>query len=199
VTVVLLVLVGALVGGWLRGGSLYALSRLSLQWWPLVFLALGVQALGAFADPLGLPEPQVWYVIGMVSSALLISVFVVRNRALVGVPLIAAGFLLNAVVIAANGAMPVSEEAADRAGVGITALITGDDAKHELLTDDTRLHLLADVIPVPLPTERGSNVLSFGDVVLAAGIGVLVLNGMLLREPLPVRRRRYLDTEPRSA
>ena len=178
--VVLLVVAAAMLLGRLRGGSVQALASLTMPGWSLVFLALAVQALGAFAEPLGLPAPDVCYVVGMVLSAVLITIFVARNRDLRGMALIASGFLFNAIVITANGAMPVSERAAARAGLVVR--FTEDDAKHELLTDATRLPWLADVIPVPLPSQLGSNVLSFGDVVLAAGIGVLVTSAMLRRE-----------------
>lgn len=178
--VVLVVLVGAMVLGRFRGGSVQALSRLTMPGWPLVFLALATQAVGSFASALGLPGPRAWYVGGMAASAALIVVFVARNRELRGMALIAAGFLFNAIVIVSNGAMPVSERAAARAGLSVR--FSEHDAKHEVMTDGTRLTWLADVIPVPVPGGFGSNVLSLGDVVLAAGIGVLVTNAMLRRE-----------------
>ena len=181
-TVALLVIAGGIVGGWLRGGSLHRLARVSLPGWPLVVVALVVQALGAFAVVLGLENPHAWYVGGMLTSAVLVALFVARNRALPGMPLVALGFVLNAIVVTANGAMPVSTDAARRAGIALSAVHAGTDAKHELLDDDTWFAFLADVIPVPLPfAPIGSNVLSAGDVVLAAGIGVLVTNGMLAR------------------
>lgn len=178
----LLVIAGAIVAGYVRGGSLHRLARVSLPGWPLVVAALVIQALGAFAVVFGVRNPHAWYVAGMVTSAVLVAVFVARNRELPGMPLIALGFVLNAIVVAANGAMPVSTEAAQRAGITLAAVHSGTDAKHELLDDDTRFAFLADIIPVPLPfAPIGSNVLSPGDVVLAAGIGVLVTNGMLAR------------------
>lgn len=180
-TVVLLVVAGALLAGRLRGGTLTGLSHLHLPGWPLVFLALAAQAFGAFAGALGLGSARAYYVTGMILSALLVTVFVARNRGVPGMPLVALGFLMNALVVTANGAMPVSADAAARAGLPVAAVYAGVDAKHEPLDDRTRLRPLADVIPVPVPTGRGSNVLSAGDVVLAAGIGVLVANGMLLR------------------
>lgn len=192
-TVILVVIAVACVVGVVRGGTMANLSQLELRSWPLVFVALLVQAAGAFAAPLGLPRASLLYVLGMVTSAVLITVFVARNRALPGMALIALGFVLNAVVVTANGAMPVDQAAADRVGISTIGLYRGVDAKHEIADDSTRLRPLADVIPVPLPPplERGSNVVSIGDVVLAAGIGVLVVNGMLAvrtrREPKHVR------------
>jgi len=181
VTVILVVIVVACLVGLLRGGSMYNLSQLHLASWPLVFVALALQAVGSFSGSKPL------YVTGMVTSALLVTIFVVRNRLLPGMALVALGFLLNALVVAANGAMPVEQEAADRAGISTVGLYRNVDAKHELADGDTLLRPLADVIAVPLPgpLRRGSNVVSVGDVVLAAGIGVLVVNAMLRVRPAP--------------
>lgn len=193
-TVILVVIVVSCLAGVLRGGTMTNLSQLDLRSWPLVFAALLIQALGAFAATIGLPAASTWYVVGMVGSATLITVFVGRNRDLPGMPLIALGFVLNALVVAANGAMPVDQAAADRVGISTIGLYQNVDAKHELADSSTRLRFLADVIPVPLPgpLARGSNVVSAGDVVLAAGIGVLVVNGMLAvrtrRDPKHVRQ-----------
>lgn len=180
-TVILVVIVVGCLVGLARGGSLHNLAQLHLVAWPLVFVAVAAQALGAFSGSSAL------YVLGMVASALLVTAFVALNRDRRGMPLVALGFLLNGIVVAFNGAMPVDQAAADRVGVSIVALYRNADAKHELADADTVLRPLADVIPVPLPPplDFGSNVVSAGDVVLAAGIGVLVVNGML-----DVRRRR---------
>jgi hypothetical protein len=185
VTVILVVIVLACLAGLARGGTLHNLAELHLSAWPLVFVAVAVQAAGAFAGSLGVPHAGALYVLGMVGSAVLVVVFVVRNRSLRGMPLIALGFLLNALVVAANGAMPVDQAAADRVGISTVGLYRNSDAKHELVDDDTLLAPLADVIPVPLPKpiDAGSNVVSVGDVVLAAGIGVLVLHAMLRVRP----------------
>jgi hypothetical protein len=186
-TVILVVIVVALLLGVARGGTMTNLAQLELRSWGLVFLALAVQAVGAFAATIGLPHASLWYVLGMVGSAALVTVFVARNRELPGMALIALGFVLNALVVTANGAMPVDQAAADRVGISTVHLYQNVDAKHELADSATRLRPLADVIPVPLPgpLRWGSNVVSVGDVVLAAGIGVLVLNAMLA-----VRERR---------
>ncbi|HEU0129537.1 MAG TPA: DUF5317 domain-containing protein [Mycobacteriales bacterium] len=193
-TVILLVIVVACLVGVARGGTMHNLSQLHLAAWPLVFVAVAAQALGAFAATIGLPFASVLYVLGMISGAVLVTVFVARNRGLPGMPLVALGFLLNALVVTANGAMPVAQEAADRVGISTVGLYRHADAKHELVDGDTLLPALADVIPVPLPgpLSRGSNVVSAGDVVLAAGIGVLVVNAMLrVRRPhAPAHARR---------
>ncbi|MCA1824836.1 MAG: DUF5317 domain-containing protein [Mycobacteriales bacterium] len=187
-TVVVLVVIGAVIVGLVRGGSFRTLSMLRLRGWGLIIAAAGAQAAGAFAGVLGLAAPETLYVIGMVVSAALVTGFVIYNRFLPGMPMVAAGFLLNALVVAANGAMPVSLDAAARAGVAVSNVYDGIDAKHRVLGASTRLRALSDVVPVPLP--YGSNVVSVGDIVLSAGIGVLVASGM--RRPGPGRRARQV-------
>ena len=75
--------------------------------------------------------------------------------------------------------MPVLEEAARLAGeTGALVL----DAKHVLLTDETRLPFMADIIPLP------GAVLSLGDVFLAIGVGVFLEDQM--RQPLTLFAHR---------
>jgi len=179
VTVIVVVLLGAMAVGKLRGGSLRNLSFVRLPYSGLVIAAGMLAVLGQFGGRLGLPA-HLAYVVCTVLSAALAALFLAANRHVVGVPLIAAGFLLNAAVIVANGAMPVSQRAADFAGVDTSAAADGRDAKHELATPDTRLLPLADVIPLrmPSPLHRASNVYSFGDITLAAGVALMVMAGM---------------------
>jgi hypothetical protein len=104
------------------------------------------------------------------------------NRAIHGAALIAAGLAANAVVMLANGAMPVSESAAARAGADpAIVMATGD---HESITSDTRVPWLGKVVPVAFPPRP--EVVSPGDVAVAAGIAVLIGMGLTgRREPVP--------------
>jgi hypothetical protein len=83
----------------------------------------------------------------------------------------------------------VSADAAARAGADLSPIVAGSDPRHALLDDDTRLRLLADVVPVSLPLR--SEVVSAGDVLVTAGAAQLVLLGMLRPRrgvpPLPPR------------
>jgi hypothetical protein len=125
------------------------------------------------------------YAVLLALSALLAAVFVVANVRVPGVPLIALGLLLNAVVIGLNGAMPVSEAAAQRAGVATDALV--GELRHTTSGDGTTLGALGDVIPVPLPWR--AEVVSVGDVFVAAGVGLLVLTLVFGRPPVRGSRR----------
>ncbi|MGH3664575.1 MAG: DUF5317 domain-containing protein, partial [Egibacteraceae bacterium] len=124
------------------------------------------------------------------ASQLALLGFLWANRFLPGMPLIFAGFALNAAVILANGGMPVDRDALEAVVSGAAAFEPG---KHRLLAPGDPLPWLADVIPLrPLRT-----VVSAGDVVLAAGVAVLVANLMLLDPRASGRRsRRSSAAEP---
>jgi hypothetical protein len=159
----------AVVGGTLgtlRGGSLDSLSRTKLRWWGLLVLGLGLQLLFGYWQPAWLNRAAA--VATVLSSNAAIAVFVWANRHLPGMLLVGAGLLLNVIVIAANGAMPVSPGASRIAHVPRS--LSDPGIKHERLDSDTALPWLGDVIPVP----RLGEVMSVGDVVLAVGLGVLV-------------------------
>ncbi len=169
-SLVLAVLLVALTLGFLLGGGLDRLGALPLRRPALVVGALLAQLGGAVV---GGP----FYVIGLVTAGALVVLFLSLNRGIRGTGLVALGLLANAVVVGANGAMPVSPDAAGRAGVTIQDLLTGADARHELADGQTRLPWLSDVVPVPLPLRP--EVISAGDVLIAAGLGQLVLLAML--------------------
>ena len=175
----LAVLAVSLVVGYLRGGSLDGLGRVPLRDRGLVVLAVVAQAGGAL---LGAGT----YALGLAVSALLVAAFLVRNRGIRGTGLVALGLVANALVVGLNGAMPVSSEASGRAGVSLQDLVDGADPRHELSGPGTRLPLLGDVIPVLLPVW--AEVVSPGDVLVAAGLAELVVVGMAGAPTAPPRR-----------
>jgi hypothetical protein len=82
------------------------------------------------------------------------------------------GFTLNSLAIGLNGgAMPFAARAAQRAGVPAD-LITTPTAGHIPIAHQTRVDFLADVIPLP---GLGA-VVSAGDLLMAAGISILIIN-----------------------
>ncbi|MEU8224849.1 DUF5317 domain-containing protein [Kribbella sp. NPDC048915] len=121
------------------------------------------------------------YPVGLLGSAVCIAVFLRLNLRHPGVGLLALGFFGNAVVVALNGAMPVSPGALARAGVGDALVI---DPRHELADASTRLPWLGDVIPVALPGF--GQAVSPGDVLIAAGAGLLLYAGMGASGRVPV-------------
>lgn len=160
---ILVVLAAAI--GLLRGGSLATLADTKFRWAPVLFAALIVQLGFDLWDPPWLSDAGGLAV--LLASHVTVALFFALNWRLPGMSLAAAGFLLNVVVIAANGAMPVSQRAVELAG-----LENFDEfgIKHERLEEGTALPWLADVIPFP----RTGVIISAGDVLLATGIGWLV-------------------------
>jgi hypothetical protein len=191
VSLVVVVLLCVCVVGVATGGSLARLGELRLRSSRIAVAALVVQVSGTVV---GGPV----HTAGLVVSSGLAVAFLFRNRELTGAGLVAAGLLLNVVVIVANGAMPVSLSAAARAGAPVEDLLAGTDPRHELAGAQTRLALLGDVVPVRLPLRP--EVVSAGDVLVAAGIGqlvALVVTGRGAGGPRPAgRASRRQDLGP---
>lgn len=182
------VLVGAVVVGLAAGGSWRRLADLPMRRLGLVVAAVLAQAGGAVVGVLGVADESTSYVVGLAVSAVLALAFCARNARVPGVALVTAGLMLNAVVVAANGAMPVSIVAAYHARVPITSIAAGVDARHEIAGDGTALSWLGDVVPIPLPLRP--EVVSAGDVLVVAGLAQLVVAGMRPAAPVMRWRRR---------
>jgi len=166
----LLVIVISVVLGALRGGRLRNLTEIRVKLWWLLPIGFLILAIANFL-PSEYHNAAVALILG---SYLPLLLFVWLNRGSSGIWIAGIGILMNFTVIVANAGMPVLAEAAVIAGGGDSQLVLG--AKHVLLTTDTVLPFLADVIPVP------RSVLSLGDVFLAIGIGVFLEDQM--RQPL---------------
>ncbi|GAC1440133.1 MAG: hypothetical protein NVSMB55_03660 [Mycobacteriales bacterium] len=181
----------AVLAGWLSGGSLGRLGAVPLRLRRLVWGALLAQVVGTVV---GGP----FYALGLVASALLAGAFLARNRGVRGTGLIALGLLCNALVVGLNGAMPVSLDAAGRAGTTTQHILVGEDQRHVLADRSSRLRPLGDVIPVRAPWRP--EVVSPGDVLVAAGLAQLVFLGMRTgRAPAKHARRRTAAAAPPAA
>ena len=134
-------------------------------------------------------------VLALILSALLVALFLWGNWQVAGVPLIAAGLLLNCVVVVLNFAMPVSVDAAARAGLTPAELRLGDDPFHERIGPHTLLADLGDTIPVALPMQP--QVVSPGDVLVAAGVALLLVTGGTRRLTRETQSRRTQNREER--
>jgi Family of unknown function (DUF5317) len=177
-TLVLLVSLLAVGVGLLFGGRVAGIGSLRLQHREVLALALVVQVT---AWVLGTVS-AVGYALGVTVAALAAGIFCARNLAVPGVPLMTLGLALNFLVVAANGAMPVSLAAAQRAGLDVAGLLAGASPRHEVVTDETVFSWLGDVVPVALPWRP--EVVSIGDVLLAAGLALLIVIAM--RTAVPV-------------
>lgn len=158
----------ALIAALLAGGHLTAVESIPFRVVALLGAALFCQLAGILLGHLGLPAGPI-YNVACLASAVLLVVVIRIDGSVAGTELIAAGFLLIALVMAANGNMPVSEHAAERAGAPASV---ATDTRHEPATSATGLRLLGEVIPVPLPLRP--EVVSVGELLIAAGLAHLV-------------------------
>jgi hypothetical protein len=184
---VLLVLAIAVIASLLRGGRFSRLAKAPLSWTWLLFVGVSLQVAADGLVIAGVLEPASAVSYGLLlGSQLVVIAWVLANWQLPGLPLVAIGLMLNATVMAANGAMPVDPEAIAALGRDGSELVRG---KHVLMTDDTRLPWLADIWAVP-PLR---SIISIGDVVLAAGLIPITHHLMTYRSPSERRR----DGSPR--
>ncbi|HAL62117.1 MAG TPA: hypothetical protein DCP08_06900 [Chloroflexi bacterium] len=175
----------SLIVALLRGGSILRLSQLHIRHAYLILLGLALQ-LFVFS-PLGARwEPWMGYL--YLASLVLLLLAVALNRDLPGIRLLGLGLFLNLLVIAANGGlMPISIEAARRAGLfDVVAALqaTGRHTNVALMDEGTRLWFLGDTIVLgyPLPS---AHVFSPGDILVALGAFVFLQWAMLGPNWLP--------------
>lgn len=169
VLLVVLVIVLAVLLALATGGRF---ARLADQ--PLTGLRwLGAAALCQLLGALVSEAAGIAYTVGLLASAVCISVFLRLNLQQPGVALLAVGFACNALVVALNGAMPVSSTALTRAGLRPQV---APDPRHEVSGGSTLLPWFGDVIPVALPNL--GQAVSPGDVLIAAGAGLILYAGM---------------------
>jgi hypothetical protein len=170
---VLIVIGLAVCAGFIAGGSLRPFERLNVHWWGVALAGLAFQAIPL---PSGVGRPVGSAV--LVGSYWLLVAFAWVNRRLPVLWLVMAGLVLNILVIAVNGGMPVSAGAIETAGDRAEDLRGAGTAKHHLMGPGDTLRPLADVIGIPPPIGA---VISIGDVLLYAGVAVLVVAVMLGR------------------
>lgn len=173
----LVTLVGAGVVALAAGGRLHAFTEIDVRGLWYVAGAVAAQLIGGWLSSSA--GDSGFYIAGLAVSAACGLVFCLRNLHLAGVPLITLGLALNALVVGLNSAMPVSIFAASRANVSLESVAAGNDPRHTIAGYGSTWRTLGDVIPVPLPVVP--EVVSPGDVLIAAGLAELVVIAMTRR------------------
>lgn len=178
VAVALGALLGALVGGWPPQPSRRRFRHLEV-----LGVGLGLQVV---PDAVELDDTAAGAMV--VASYLVLAWFAVANLRVVGMPVALAGLAMNALVVGLNQGMPVRPAAVEAAGGDADPAEDLGSKRH--WEDGDRLAFLGDVVPVrPL-----AEVVSFGDLVLAAGAADVAFR--LLR---PLRgSRRVAEDEPQE-
>ena len=163
-----------------------------LAW--LIILAFVIQlvAISTITDPSSLTIKKAMLVV----TSLMLLVGIVPNLGWWSFRVLVVGFLLNTLVIFANGGlMPVTPENHARVLSDDQRLPepgrTPPNSKNILLeTSDTRLSFLSDTIYVSVPTAK---VYSFGDMVLLAGVATFLVE--VTARVVTARRRLAEQTQ----
>ena len=143
-----MLVVGVIVG-FATGGSLRNFPSIPLRSWWFAVAGIALQ----FVNP-----PGALGHLAVAASFALLLVFAVLNIDRPGLLLFAVGVSLNALVVIANGGMPITRDAVIRSDQGGTlpALETGaGGAKHHLANEDSVLLVLGDVTGRALADRRG--------------------------------------------
>ena len=173
---ILLVVIGAIIAGYLSGGSLREFPTVRTRWWWLALAGVAMQLVtgGGTLETLLL-----------LASFVVLLVYVAANLRAPGYALILLGLLLNFAVIAANQGMPVTREALVASGQTDTLPELASNAegqKHFLAGDGTRLLVLGDVIALGSPIRQA---VSIGDILVHLGIGWFIVMAMRRRDRSP--------------
>jgi hypothetical protein len=165
---ILYAIVAGLVIGAALGGRLLALGSIPFRWAPLIlvgFLAQAVLFSDVVAERIGTAGPPLYVI-----STLAVGIAVVRNVGLPGMALIILGAACNMAAILANGGfMPAAPDALASLGKSAPVIYS-----NSAVVAQPALELLTDRYALP----RGvpfANVFSIGDVLLAAGVLILIV------------------------
>ncbi len=174
----------SLVIGLLRGGKVRWLADLPFKKVGLVIAAFSIQYMLVFWGERGSNLFSNFGIYLHIFSYLLLLVAIWYSRNIRGMKIIGLGVLVNFIVILFNGGrMPVSVDALVKAGLADTLPLLKSKAYaiHTILTQNTRLKLLCDVIVLPPPYPR-PRVLNIGDIIMAIGVFILIQYGMIQRK-----------------
>ena len=160
-------LLAGIVAGLALGGRPGGVAALRLRWIPLVVTGMFAQVIlfsGPVSDRVGSLGPILY-----VGSTALVLIAVLRNFRLPGLVVVAAGGACNLAAIVANGGyMPASPGALAAIGYAM-----GSTYSNSAVVAHPALEPLTDIFFLPrwIPF---SNVFSVGDVLIAAGVAVVI-------------------------
>ena len=181
--ILIAVMLLALITVPLAGGRLIRIADVSVRWGWAILIAIGLQifVISFLPDRFGeLPE---WL---HVLSYFFAALFILANIRVPGMFLIGLGGLSNLVAILANdGVMPASEAALRTAGI----IQEAEGFANSAAVEDPKLLFLGDVFAIPDSVPILDNVFSVGDILIAAGLFILI-HGICGSRLVPARFRR---------
>ncbi len=156
-----------LIIGFLRGGSLDAVFKNRVAAWPLLAAGVVLQTIGESFDIPGRAVVVTAGLLCLIAAAM-------RNVHIAGAAVAGIGVTLNMAVLVVNGYIPVSFDALTAFGNDVTVnpAATG---LWRIETSDTSLTFLGDIVPTPVLNTP----ISFGDLIMLAGLMVIAANVVL--------------------
>ena len=164
----------AIIIGYILKGKLANLESLEIKKIYLIFVGYAIEIITTLLIRRGiLALGKETFVLHLLTYILLFT-FIYFNRGSNPLILIGAGFLLNALVIFANGGnMPVGVKQLDILGFPHYVSSRG---LYILADSKTKFYFLADIIPIKFPIKYSA---SIGDYVSTLGMGWLIISGMM--------------------
>ncbi len=176
--IILVVLIAALALAFLRGGKIEYLADLPLKWRGIIIAGFLIQIIVFNDFWQNNSDLKKLTALSYLVSLTLLLLAVVKNHALPGMIIIAAGFFSNSLTILMNGGyMPASIDAWQIAG--FSHLAPGQTYNNSIGMDSgTLLPFLGDIFAIP----KGfifPNVFSIGDVLIAIGAVYLIQKALV--------------------
>jgi hypothetical protein len=165
-----------LLAGVLAGGSLKGLKDIHFRLTWVLFVSVTVALLPVFVESIG-TQRRLIELVGFLGVLifLVVNIVTTRGETRAALLVIGIGWALNAIVIVANGGMPVSRWA--YAASGQSEHIRqgfGSFYRVVIAGPKTKLLRLGDVIPIRVFRE----VVSIGDLFLMVGIALVIVAAM---------------------
>ncbi len=156
-----------LIIGFLRGGRLDSVTKNRVAAWPLLVAGVVLQTLGESFDLPGRPIVVTAGLLCLIGCAM-------KNVHIAGAAVAGIGVTLNMAVLVVNGHIPVSFDALTAFGNDVT-VNPAARGLWQIEGDDTSLSFLGDIVPTPVLNTP----ISFGDLIMLAGLAVIAMNVVL--------------------
>lgn len=166
-------LIFALIIGYILKGKIRNLENVDIKRTYLVFISFFIEVILIITIRKGFINIGIFTYLLDSIMYILLAAFIYFNRKNKYIVLMGLGFLLNAIPIFLNGgAMPVSAEAAETAGLSLNM---SKEGLYSLINGNTRAWFLGDIIPL---TFLRHFAISIGDIFAVLGLMLFIITGM---------------------
>lgn len=179
----LVFLFAGIIAALITGGKLENIVRFRFKKAWIVLAALVLQVFTDYIQKSYGMGTGLYVFLKCLSYAALLAAFLLNGRYF-GMLFVSAGMLMNATAISLNnGKMPVDMALLQKHNLTrvIEYMKSGGDLKHTIINSETKLTFLTDIIRPPLFLHYFNELVSVGDIFVAAGIGIIafeVLRGI---------------------